>query len=158
MQCSRPTRPPDELRTRLKIPLESGIRSVRARGTGTDFDQLREYRPGDDIRKVDWAVTARSQKPIVRDHRAERNQHVVALLDNGRSMAGTVGDTPRVEHAMDAVLGLTRVATHVGDNVGLVTFDNQVRSIVPPSNSRSQFSRCDRGDVPARSAVRRERL
>ncbi len=129
------------MRTRMRIPLETGIRSVRTRGTGTDFDQLREYQPGDDIRRVDWAATARQQKAIVRDYRAERNQHVVALLDNGRVMAGTVGDVPRVEHAMDAVLGLTQVASKVGDNVGLVTFDNQVRGIVPASNSKAQFAR-----------------
>ncbi len=77
----------------------------------------------------------------MRDYRAERNQHVVALLDNGRVMAGTVGDAPRVEHAMDAVLGLTQVASRLGDNVGLVTFDNQVRGIVPVSNSKAQFAR-----------------
>lgn len=137
-----PAYPSRELmRTRMKIPLETGIRSVRTRGTGTDFDQLREYRPGDDIRRVDWAATARQPRAIVRDYRAERNQHVVALLDNGRVMAGTVGDSPRVEHAMDAVLGLTQVASGLGDNVGLVTFDNQVRGIVPASNSKAQFAR-----------------
>ncbi len=131
----------DLMRTRMRIPLETGIRSVRTRGTGTDFDQLREYRPGDDIRRVDWAATARQQKAIVRDYRAERNQHVVGLLDNGRLMAGTVGGAPRVEHAMDAVLGLTQVASQLGDNVGLITFDNQVRGIVPSSNSKAQFAR-----------------
>lgn len=131
----------DLMRTRMRIPLESGVRSVRTRGTGTDFDQLREYRPGDDIRRVDWAATARQQKAIVRDYRAERNQHVVAMLDNGRVMAGTVGGAPRVEHAMDAVLGLTQVASQLGDNIGLITFDNQVRGIVPASNSKAQFAR-----------------
>ncbi len=131
----------DDLVSRHRVPLESGSRSVRARGSGTDFDQLREYQPGDDIRKLDWAATARSSKAIVRDHRAERNQHLVVLLDNGRAMAGTVGESPRVEHAMDAVMGLTRVATHVGDNVGLVTFDTQVRTTVAASNSKAQFHR-----------------
>ncbi len=131
----------DLLRSRLRIPLESGVRSVRTRGTGTEFDQLREYRPGDDFRKVDWAATARQPHAVVRDYRAERNQHVVALLDNGRIMAGTVGATPRVEHAMDAVLGLTQVATKIGDNVGLLTFDSQVRGIVPARNSKAQFAR-----------------
>ncbi len=131
----------DEMGPRRRVPLESGLRSVRTRGTGTDFDQLREYRPGDDIRRVDWAATARQQRAIVRDYRAERNQHVIALLDNGRVMAGTVGDAPRVEHAMDAVLGLAQVASSLGDNVGLVTFDRQVRGIVPPSNAKSQFGR-----------------
>jgi uncharacterized protein (DUF58 family) len=127
--------------TRMRIPLESGIRSVRSRGSGTEFDQLREYRQGDDFRKVDWAATARQQHVVVRDYRAERNQYVIALLDNGRSMAGTVGDTPRVEHAMDAVLGLTQVAGRLGDNVGLLTFDSQVRGIVPARHSKSQFAR-----------------
>jgi uncharacterized protein (DUF58 family) len=137
-----PAYPSRELmRTRMRIPLETGLRSVRTRGTGTDFDQLREYRPGDDIRRVDWAATARQQKAIVREYRAERNQHVVAMLDNGRVMAGTVGNAPRVEHAMDAVLGLTQVASQIGDNIGLVTFDNQVRGIVPVSNSKAQFAR-----------------
>lgn len=131
----------DLMARRMRVPLESGLRSVRQRGTGTDFDQLREYRPGDDVRRVDWAATARHQRAIVREYRAERNQHVVSLLDNGRVMAGTVGGAPRVEHAMDAVLGLTRVATHLGDNAGLVTFDQQVRAVVPASNRVAQFGR-----------------
>ena len=145
----------DLMRTRMRIPLDSGIRSVRARGTGTDFDQLREYRQGDDVRRLDWAATARTQTAVVRDYRSERNQFVIALLDNGRTMAGTVstpvgeqgaapGDVvaaPRVEHAMDAVLGLTQVAGKLGDNVGLLTFDSQVRGIVPARHSTSQMTK-----------------
>ncbi len=136
-----PAYPSRELMSkRLRIPLESGVRSVRSRGSGTEFDQLREYAQGDDFRKVDWAATARQQHVVVRDYRTERNQFVIALLDNGRSMAGTVGGAPRVEHAMDAVLGLTQVAGHLGDNVGLLTFDSQVRGIVPARNSKAQFA------------------
>ena len=137
-----PAYPSRELMSRrMRIPLESGLRSVRQRGTGTDFDQLREYRPGDDIRRIDWAGTARRRTAIVREYRTERNQNVVSLLDNGRIMAGSVAGVPRVEHAMDAVLGLSQVAGRLGDNVGLVTFDRQVRGIVPAADGRSQFSR-----------------
>lgn len=131
----------DEMRRRMRVPLESGLRAVRTRGSGTEFDQLREYRPGDEVRRIDWATTARLQRPIVRDYRAERNQHVVIMLDNGRVMAGTIGDSPRVEHAMDAVFGLSQVAVAIGDNVGLVAFDAQVRAIVPASSSTAQFTR-----------------
>ncbi len=63
------------------------------------------------------------------------------LLDNGRVMAGTVGGVPRVEHAMDAALAITQMAARLGDRVGLVTFDRQVRSIVVPDNRRSQLGR-----------------
>jgi uncharacterized protein (DUF58 family) len=77
----------------------------------------------------------------VRQFRAERNQSVVMLLDNGRIMAGSVGGVPRVEHAMDAVLGLTQIATHLGDKVGLLTFDRQVRTVAAPSQARIQRAR-----------------
>jgi uncharacterized protein (DUF58 family) len=137
----------DEIRRRIRQPrtIDTGVRTLRAAGTGTDFDQLRDLRPGDDSRRIDWAATARSQRPIVRQYRAERNQSVVVLLDNGRIMAGHVGtgeaSVPRVEHAMDAVLGLTQVVTHLGDRLGMLTFDRQVRTVVAASASRSQQSR-----------------
>jgi uncharacterized protein (DUF58 family) len=133
----------DEIQRRMRRPriIDVGIRTLRVRGTGTDFDQLRELRVGDDSRRIDWAATARSQRPIVRQFRAERNQSVVIMLDNGRIMAGAVGGVPRVEHAMDAALGLTTVATHLGDKVGLVTFDRQVRTVVAPGQGRGQASR-----------------
>ena len=92
-------------------------------GPGTEFDQLREYVPDDEYRRIDWAATARAGRPIVRTFRAEQNQRVVCLLDNGRVMAGRVANVPRVEHAMDAVLTLARVSTGLGDKCGLVTFD-----------------------------------
>ena len=102
---------------------EAGLRSARGRGGGTEFDQLREYRPDDEFRRIDWTATARTGRPIVRTYRAERNQIVIMLLDNGRVMAGRVDGVPRVEHAMDAAMMLTSVATRLGDRAGLVAFD-----------------------------------
>lgn len=130
-----------ELRMRRAQLINVGLRSARGRGGGTEFEQLREYTPDDDVRRVDWAATARATKPIVRTYRAERNQTIIVLLDNGRLMAGTVGGVPRVEYAMDAVMALTAVATHVGDRVGIIAFDRQVRATVPPGVGRSQLSR-----------------
>jgi uncharacterized protein (DUF58 family) len=79
-----------ELRIEKARILEVGLRSARGRGGGTEFDQLREYNVDDDFRRIDWAATARANKPIVRTYRAERNQNVVLLLDSGRVMAGRV--------------------------------------------------------------------
>jgi uncharacterized protein (DUF58 family) len=133
----------DGVRRRTRIPRvpDVGIRSIRAPGGGTEFDQLRDYRAGDDFRHVDWSSTMRLQRPIVRQHRTERNQNVIALLDNGRLMAASVGGVARVEHAIDAVLGMTEACIHMGDRVGLVTFDRQVRTILPPSAARAQLGR-----------------
>lgn len=133
----------EEVQRRIRVPrvLEVGLRSIRTSGGGTEFDQLRDFRPDDEFRRIDWPSTVRLQRPIVKQYRAERNQNVVLLLDNGRVMAGTVGGVPRVEHAMDAVLGVVQAATKLGDRVGMLSFDRQVRSIVVPTNGKSQLGR-----------------
>lgn len=131
----------EAVRRRVRLPrvADIGLRSIRRVGGGTEFDQLREYRPDDEFRRIDWPSTVRLQRPIVKQYRTERNQTVVVLLDNGRMMAGTVGEVARVEHAMDAALGIADAAIQLSDRVGLVCFDRQVRSIVAASSSRSQL-------------------
>ncbi|MFV0316617.1 MAG: DUF58 domain-containing protein [Microthrixaceae bacterium] len=130
-----------ELRIRRARILDVGMRSARGLGGGTDFEQLREYGPDDEFRRIDWTATARVGKPIVRTYRAERNQRVLVLLDNGRVMAGRVGGVPRAEHAIDAAMMLTAVATRLGDRAGLVAFDRSVRTTVPPARHTDQLAR-----------------
>lgn len=130
-----------ELRVDRGRILEVGLRSAKGRGTGTDFDQLREWTPDDETRRVDWAATARHGRPVVRSYRAERNQTVLTLLDVGRVQAGQVEGAPRVEHAIDAALLLTYLATRLGDRLGLLAYDERVRAVVPPSHRGDQLSR-----------------
>ncbi len=130
-----------ELKIKRARVLELGIRSARGAGGGTEFEQLREYGPDDEFRRIDWTATARTGRPIVRTYRAERNQSVLVLLDNGRTMAGRVAGVPRVEHAMDAAMMLTHVANRLGDRCGLVAFDRKVRVTVPPARHVNQVSR-----------------
>jgi len=125
---------------RMRI-LEVGLRSARARGGATDFEQLRDYTVDDDARRIDWAATARSDRPIVRTYRAERNQRIICLLDNGRAMAGQVGGVARAEHAIDAIMMLTSVAARMGDMPGLVAFDHRTRAVVPPRAGPTQLGR-----------------
>jgi len=130
-----------EIKIRRGRVLEVGLRSARGLGGGTEFEQLREYGPDDEFRRIDWTATARVGRPIVRTYRAERNQIVIVMLDNGRVMAGRVEGVPRVEHAMDAAMMLTAVATRLGDKCGLVAFDRTVRAVVPPARHGDQVSR-----------------
>ncbi|MPZ71994.1 MAG: DUF58 domain-containing protein [Nitriliruptorales bacterium] len=143
-----------ELRMDRNRQLQVGLRAAQGRGGGTEFDSLREYGIDDEFRRIDWAATARARKPIVRTYRAERNQTVLVLLDTGRTMAGrvalsaevseaAVGNTdsiPRLDHAMDAVMMMTAVATRLGDRTGLVCFGDRVRAVVPPHTGRHQLS------------------
>jgi uncharacterized protein (DUF58 family) len=131
-----------ELRVNKARILEVGLRSAQGRGGGTEFDSLREYGVDDEFRRIDWAATARAAKPIVRTYRAERNQTVLLLLDAGRTMAGRVAEVPRLDHAIDAVMMLTALATRLGDRAGLVAFDREVRAVVGPAHGRpDQLSR-----------------
>lgn len=136
-----PSRDEAEIRIRRARILEVGMRSARGLGGGTEFEQLREYGPDDEFRRIDWTATARAGKPIVRTYRAERNQNVIVVLDNGRIMAGQVDGVPRVEHAMDAAMMLTSVSTRLGDRCGLVAFDRRVRAVVPPARHPDQLGR-----------------
>ena len=130
-----------ELRVRRARILEQGLRSVRGRGGGTEFELLREYVEGDEFRHLDWAATARRGTPIVRTFRAERNQTVLVLLDTARTTAGLVEEVPRLDHAMDATLALATVATHLGDRTGLLGFGAGVHTLVPPRRDNGQLRR-----------------
>ena len=130
-----------ELSLRRARVLEVGLRSAQGRGGGTEFDSLRELTPDDETRRIDWAATARSQRPIVRTYRAERNQTVLCLLDSGRTMAGRVLGVPRMEFAMDGAMLLAELATGLGDRMGLVSFDQEINTTIEPSNRRSQRAR-----------------
>jgi uncharacterized protein (DUF58 family) len=130
-----------ELRLRKARILEVGLRSAQGRGSGTEFDSLREMSPDDETRRIDWAATARLGRPIVRTYRAERNQTVLCLVDAGRTMAGRVEGVPRLEHALDGMLLVAELATGLGDKVGLVAFDQAVRRTVEPAATRNQRAR-----------------
>ncbi|GAA2745307.1 DUF58 domain-containing protein [Kitasatospora cinereorecta] len=104
-----------------------GRTSVLTRGQGTEFDSLREYLPGDDVRSIDWRASARRNTVAVRTWRPERDRHVLIVLDTGRTSAGRVGDAPRLDAALDAALLLAALATKAGDRVDLLAHDTRKR-------------------------------
>ncbi|WP_434600403.1 DUF58 domain-containing protein [Streptomyces sp. A5-4] len=107
-----------------------GRTSVLTRGEGTEFDSLRDYVPGDDTRSIDWRATARQNRVAVRTWRPERDRHILVVLDTGRTSAGRVGDVPRLDASMDAVLLLAALASRAGDRVDLLAFDRRIRAQV----------------------------
>lgn len=109
------------------------------RGQGTEFDSLREYVVGDDVRSIDWRATARRADVVVRTWRPERDRRVVLVLDTGRTAAGRVGvdptsvdpaGWPRLDWAMDAALLLAALATRAGDHVDFLAHDLVSRAAV----------------------------
>lgn len=100
------------------------------RGQGSEFDSLRPYVLGDDVRSIDWRSTARRGDVLVRTWRPERDRRIVLVLDTGRGSAGRVGGGTRLDASMDAALLLTALATRAGDRVDLIAADRRVRTRV----------------------------
>ena len=107
-----------------------GNTSIQVRGQGTEFDSLREYVRGDDVRSIDWRATARAGTTMLRTWRPERDRHVVIIIDTGRTAAARVGDGTRVDAALEAALLLAALAARAGDHVHLLLYDRVVRGRV----------------------------
>jgi uncharacterized protein (DUF58 family) len=100
------------------------------RGPGTEFDSLREYVAGDDVRSIDWRSSARRADVVVRTWRPERDRRIIIVLDTGRTSAGRVAGLPRLDTSMDAALLLAALAVRAGDRVDLLAVDRQLRARV----------------------------
>jgi uncharacterized protein (DUF58 family) len=107
-----------------------GRAAVQVRGPGTEFDSLREYVVGDDVRAIDWRATARRGDVVVRTWRPERDRRVLVVVDAGRTAAVRVLDAPRLDASIEAALLLGALASHAGDRVELLAYDRRVRARV----------------------------
>ena len=105
-----------------------GRAAVQVRGAGTEFDSLREYVVGDDVRSIDWRATARRADVVVRTWRPERDRRVLVVVDTSRTSAVRVLDAPRLEASIEAALLLTALAGRAGDRVELLAWDRRVRA------------------------------
>jgi uncharacterized protein (DUF58 family) len=118
--------------------LVAAQRRAAWRGEGRDFESLREYVAGDELRHVSWSATARRGKLTTRQYQIERDQTVLIALDAGRLMTARVEDESKFDTAIHAALALMSAARRAGDHSGLVVFGRRVRAFVPPSKGREQ--------------------
>lgn len=116
---------PSKLR---KLRELDGKAAVQIRGSGTEFDSLRDYVRGDDVRSIDWRATARRSAVVVRTWRPERDRRVVVVLDTSRTSAARIGDETRLDSGLEAALLLGVLAERGGDRVDFVAFDRRVRA------------------------------
>jgi uncharacterized protein (DUF58 family) len=126
-----------------------GATSVMVRGPGTEFDSLRDYVRGDDVRSIDWRATARRSDPtnrsgtrlVVRTWRPERDRRVVIIIDSGRTSAARIDNEPRIDTAFESALLLAALASSAGDRVDLVIFDRRVRGRVQGATGADLLSK-----------------
>jgi len=134
--------PPELLRAlqfdvarRLESMLAGDFRSSR-HGPGTELAQIRPYVPGDDVRLIEWNVTARMGEPHVRVQLAERVLVTWLVLDTSPSMQFGTGDRRKADVAAGVALGIGHVATRRGNRLGIVTFGDSEPTTVPPAQGR----------------------
>ncbi len=106
------------------------------KGRGWDFEELREYVPGDDLRSIDWNVTARTSAPFVKVYREERDMTLMVLLDVSSSLYFTGLGRPKHEMAAELAAVLAFLATRHKDKIGLLLFSDTVEHYTPPSKGR----------------------
>src|SRR4051794_2389332 len=125
---------------RLDGRLQGDYRTL-FRGGGVDVVDLREYQPGDDLRHIDWNVTARTDTPHVRRYLEDRDVTAWLLLDRSPSMG--FGPVDRSKHVVLTEIAATvaQLLSRGGNRVGAVLFDAQVDEIVPPGSGRKQVLR-----------------
>jgi uncharacterized protein (DUF58 family) len=125
---------------RLDGRLQGDYRTV-FRGTGVDVVDLREYQPGDDLRHIDWNVTARTDTPHVREYLEDRELTAWLLLDRSPSMG--FGPIERRKHVVLTELAATvaQLLSRGGNRIGAVLFDTAVDEVVPPASGRNQVLR-----------------
>lgn len=119
---------------------ETGRRPDRRRGSGLEFESLRDYVPGDDPRRLDWAASLRRGRLVTRLQQQERSQTLLVGVDASRLMGARVGVRTKLDHAVDAALALAVTALAGGDRVGAFAFDRMVRGWAPPRPHRRNLA------------------
>ncbi len=107
-------------------------RKAVLRGEGRDFESLRDYVRGDELRHISWTATARRSKLTTRQYQIERDQTILIAIDAGRLMTGRIGAETKFDTAIHAALALMSAAARGGDNCGLMVFGRKVRKYLPP--------------------------
>ena len=137
--------PPEVLRMVKQVEIKARILADEAlmgtyrsvfRGSGLDFEEVREYEPGDDVRSIDWNVTARMSTPYIKKYREERELNIYLAVDVSSSAWFGTADVSKRELAADVAALLAVTALHNNDRVGLVLFADGVREFIPPAQGR----------------------
>lgn len=119
---------------------ELGIKKMRRIGHNIEFEQIKEYVPGDDYRTLNWKATARKGTLMVNNYQDERSQQVYALLDKGRMMRSPFNGMTLLDYAINATLVISYIAISREDKAGLISFEHRMDTTLPASKRKAQMN------------------
>ena len=114
-------------------------RKTSWRGEGREFESLRDYVRGDELRHISWTATARRGKLTTRQYQIERDQTILIAIDGGRLMTARIEQETKLDSAVHAALALMSAAARAGDNAGLLVFGRKIKNYLPPSRGREHM-------------------
>ena len=119
---------------------EIGVKKIRRVGHSMEFEQIRDYVPGDDIRTVNWKATARRNQMMVNSFTEEKSQQVYCVIDKGRVMKMPFDGLSLLDHSINASVVLSNVALLKQDKAGIITFSEEIGDFLPASGKVAQMN------------------
>lgn len=116
-----------------------GVKKIRRLGHNQEFEQIKEYVPGDDFRTINWKATARRDQLMVNNYQDERSQQVYCLIDKSRVMQMPFEGLSLLDYAINATLALSNIIIKKGDRAGMITFQHKVSTVLPASKRNKQM-------------------
>ena len=122
-----------------------GVKKVRRLGHTLEFDQIKNYVPGDDIRSINWKATARSNDLMVNQYQDERSQQVINVIDMGRVMKMPFNGLHLLDYAINTSLVISNIALLKQDKAGLISFSNKKATVIKPEQKRTHIQKIQEG-------------
>lgn len=119
--------------------LVASHRKTSWRGEGREFESLRDYVRGDELRHISWSATARRGKLTTRQYQIERDQTILIAIDGGRLMTARIEQETKLDSAVHAALALMSAAARAGDNAGLLVFGRKIKTYLPPGRGHEHI-------------------
>lgn len=119
---------------------EVGVKKIRRLGHNQEFELIKEYVPGDDVRTINWKATARRRHLMVNHYQDERSQQVYCVIDKSRSMQMPFNGLSLLDYAINASLVISNIAIKKSDKAGLITFQDTIDATIPASRGNRQMA------------------
>jgi uncharacterized protein (DUF58 family) len=119
----------------------SGIKKIRRLGNTSEFEQIKNYVQGDEIKTINWKATSRKNELMVNQYQEEKSQHIYCIIDKSRSMQVQFDDLSMLDYAINSTLVFSNIALRKGDKTGLITFSDKIGSQLPAERTGGQMRR-----------------
>ncbi|MCB9196847.1 MAG: DUF58 domain-containing protein [Flavobacteriales bacterium] len=130
-----------ELQVFSKTAIFQGIKKVRRLGNNNEFEQIKNYVQGDDIRTINWKATSRKGELMINQYQEERSQQVYCVIDKSRSMRMPFEGLTLLDHSINSALVLSNIILRKGDKAGVITFSDKLGSQLPAESNAGQLRR-----------------